>query len=146
MLHMQRTFVDEGWFSVLVASQQVLLWMKLVSGHASGTHGFAFADRWRWTPPPLSDCPRAGAVAAGTLIEGCICESSSTAIQALLMVVFAAACASAIAVVQHYFAKAFNPTKNTIVDTIRIVVEDMKARHLLAQQGWQYVWNQQSPE
>lgn len=27
---------------------------------------------------------------------------------------------------QHYFAKAFNPTKNTIVDTIRIVVEDMK--------------------
>lgn len=33
VLHMQRTFVDEGWFSVLVASQQVLLWMKLVSAH-----------------------------------------------------------------------------------------------------------------
>jgi hypothetical protein len=33
--------------------------------------------------------------------------------------------------VQHYFAKAFNPTKNTIVDTIRIVVEDMKVRKLL---------------
>jgi hypothetical protein len=31
VLHVQRTFVDEGWFSVLVASQQVLLWMKLVS-------------------------------------------------------------------------------------------------------------------
>lgn len=31
VLHLQRTFVDEGWFSVLVATQQVLLWMKLVS-------------------------------------------------------------------------------------------------------------------
>jgi hypothetical protein len=34
VLHVQRTFVDEGWFSVLVASQQVLLWMKLVSTHS----------------------------------------------------------------------------------------------------------------
>lgn len=30
VLHLQRTFVDEGWFSVLVATQQVLLWIKLV--------------------------------------------------------------------------------------------------------------------
>jgi hypothetical protein len=49
VVHLQRTFVDEGWFSVMVASQHVLMWTKL-----------------------------------------------------------------------HYFAKVFNPTKNTIVDTIRI--------------------------
>lgn len=30
VLHAQRSFVDEGWFSVMVATQQVLLWMKLV--------------------------------------------------------------------------------------------------------------------
>lgn len=30
MLHLQRTWLDEGWFSILVATQQVLLWMKLV--------------------------------------------------------------------------------------------------------------------
>jgi hypothetical protein len=30
VLHLQRSFVDEGWFSVLVATQQVLLWIKLV--------------------------------------------------------------------------------------------------------------------
>jgi hypothetical protein len=28
VLHLQRTFVDESWFSVLVATQQVLLWVK----------------------------------------------------------------------------------------------------------------------
>lgn len=41
VLHIQRTFVDEGWFSVMVASQQVLLWMKLVSATQclSGTKG-----------------------------------------------------------------------------------------------------------
>eukprot|EP00775_Hariotina_reticulata_P003763 gene3763-4022_t len=55
VLHLQRDYVDEGWFSVLVASQHVLMWTKL-----------------------------------------------------------------------HYFAKVFNPTKNTIIDTIRIVVEDIK--------------------
>jgi hypothetical protein len=46
---LQRDYVDEGWFSVLVACQHVLMWTKL-----------------------------------------------------------------------HYFAKVFNPTKNTIIDTIRI--------------------------
>lgn len=30
VLHLQRTWLDEGWFSILVATQQVLLWMKLV--------------------------------------------------------------------------------------------------------------------
>lgn len=49
VLHLQRDYVDEGWFSVLVACQHVLMWTKL-----------------------------------------------------------------------HYFAKVFNPTKNTIIDTIRI--------------------------
>ena len=33
VLHLQRSFVDEGWFSVLVATQQVLLWIKLVRRH-----------------------------------------------------------------------------------------------------------------
>eukprot|EP00879_Flechtneria_rotunda_P030709 GHRR01033380.1.p1 GENE.GHRR01033380.1~~GHRR01033380.1.p1 ORF type:complete len:313 (+),score=66.53 GHRR01033380.1:359-1297(+) len=55
VLHIQRDFLDEGWFSVLVATQHVLMWTKL-----------------------------------------------------------------------HYFAKAFNPTKTTIIDTIRIVLDDMK--------------------
>jgi hypothetical protein len=32
---------------------------------------------------------------------------------------------------QHYFAKVFNPTKNTIVDTIRIVMEDLKVTSML---------------
>lgn len=35
VLHLQRTFVDEGWFSVLVATQQVLLWIKLVRDSCS---------------------------------------------------------------------------------------------------------------
>lgn len=64
VVHLQRTFVDEGWFSVMVASQHVLMWTKL-----------------------------------------------------------------------HYFAKVFNPTKNTIVDTIRIgddvSVVNRTARHCL---------------
>lgn len=33
--------------------------------------------------------------------------------------------------VQHYFAKAFSPTKNTIVDTVRILLEDLKVGWLI---------------
>ena len=29
VLHIQREFVDEGWFSVLIATQNVLMWSKL---------------------------------------------------------------------------------------------------------------------
>ena len=54
-LHAQRAHVDEGWFSVLIATQHVLMWTKL-----------------------------------------------------------------------QYFARAFNPTKTTFVDTIRLVVRDLK--------------------
>lgn len=39
--------------------------------------------------------------------------------------------ASLLAWCQHYFAKVFNPTKNTIVDTIRIVMEDLKVNSML---------------
>lgn len=35
---------------------------------------------------------------------------------------------SALPMQQHYFARAFHPTRNTLIDTIRIVVEDMKVR------------------
>lgn len=38
VLHLQRKFVDEGFFSVLVATQQVLLWIKLVSAGALCQH------------------------------------------------------------------------------------------------------------
>jgi hypothetical protein len=34
VLHLQRTWLDEGWFSILIATQQVLLWMKLVRAGA----------------------------------------------------------------------------------------------------------------
>ncbi|KAI8473618.1 MAG: hypothetical protein J3K34DRAFT_518899 [Monoraphidium minutum] len=54
-LHSQRGFVDEGWYSVMIATQHVLMWTKL-----------------------------------------------------------------------QYFARVFNPTKTTFIDTIRLVMEDMK--------------------
>lgn len=28
-LHVQRVYVDEGWFSVMIATQHVLMWTKL---------------------------------------------------------------------------------------------------------------------
>ncbi|GBF90826.1 transient receptor potential channel protein [Raphidocelis subcapitata] len=54
-LHAQREYVDEGWFSVIIAAQHVLMWTKL-----------------------------------------------------------------------QYFARVFNPTKTTFVDTVRLVMDDMK--------------------
>ncbi|WIA29571.1 hypothetical protein OEZ86_012064 [Tetradesmus obliquus] len=55
VLHVQREFMDEGFFSVMLATQHVLMWTKL-----------------------------------------------------------------------HYFAKAFNPTKTTLVDTVSKILEDLK--------------------
>jgi hypothetical protein len=101
-IHVQRAFVDEGWFSVMIASQHVLMWWgeggTCSCGGAGAEWGGPGRGRARIArasrrPGPRLDllCPRLGPPAP---------PPRRTKLQ--------------------YFARVFNPTKTTFIDTIRL--------------------------